>query len=179
MSVRWANAAGARAVVAIDSVAARLTLARQGGATAIIAKPIIDAADDLSNALEGQQPDVVIDSTGNAEVFAAALELVRAHGRVVVLGDTGEPTSQHLTRDVITRGITIVGAHDSHSMQTPNWDGDRGIHALFFHLVTTGRFDLEGLITHTFHANDCAAAYELANQRRGDTIGILFDWTTV
>ena len=179
MSVRWATAAGARAVVAIDTVAPRLRLAQRGGATAAIAKPVGEAADDLRDALEDRQADVVIDSTGNAEVLEAALGLVRAHGRVVILGDTGHPTSQHLTGDLITRGITIVGAHDSHSMQTPIWDGDRSIHSLFFHLVTTGRFDVEGLNTHTFHPNDCAAAYELADQRRGDTLGIIFDWTRV
>lgn len=177
MSVRWANAAGARVVVVLDTVAERLALARRGGATAVIAKPASEAAEALYAAVGAEGPDVVIDSTGNSEVFAAALALVRARGRVVILGDTGTPTSQHLTADVITRGITIVGAHDGHSMSTSNWDGDRSIHSLFFHLVATGRFDLEGLNTHTFHPKDCAAAYRLANERRSETLGIVFDWT--
>lgn len=177
MSVRWATAAGARAVVAVDTVAERLALSSRGGATATIARPVDEAADEIRAIVGAEGPDVVIDSTGHADVFAATLGLVRAHGRVVVLGDTGEPSRQHLTPDVIKRGVTIVGAHDSHSMRTPNWDGDQGIHSLFFHLVATGRFDLEGLNTHTFHPKDCEVAYRLANERRGDTVGIIFDWT--
>lgn len=138
MAARWATAAGARAVVVVDAVASRLELARNGGgATSVIESPIGEAADQIRAAVGDDGPDVVIDSTGNAEVFASALSLVRARGRVVVLGDTGTPTSQHLTSDVITRGITVVGAHDGHSFQPLAWDFDRGIHSLFFHLVAT------------------------------------------
>jgi 2-desacetyl-2-hydroxyethyl bacteriochlorophyllide A dehydrogenase len=175
MAVRWASAAGARAIVVIDPVEARLALARRGGATSTIALPVGDAGDQMRAALGADGPDVVIDSTGNAEVLTAVLGLVRARGRVVILGDTGMPANQHLTSDVIVRGITIVGAHDGLTVG-PNWDGDRAIFELFFHLAATDRFDLEGLNTHTFHPRDCAAAYELANERRADTMGIVFDW---
>lgn len=176
MAVRWANAAGARAVVAIDSAASRLEFARRGGATAVIARPVGEATDEVRSAVGSAGPDIVIDSTGSAEVFSAALGLVRSHGRVVVLGDAGAPTNQHLTSDLIIRGVTVVGAHDIHSHSDVGWDGDRAIHSLFFQLVTTGRFDLEGLNTHVFDPRDCAEAYRLANDRRGETLGIVFDW---
>jgi len=177
MAVRWAAAAGAGAVVVVDSVAPRLELARRGGATAVVASPIAEASDEVRRAVGEDGPDVVIDSTGNAQVFSSALALVRAHGRVVVLGDTGSPSSQHLTSDVIIRGLTIVGAHDSHSVPPAGWDGDRSLHSLFFHLVRTGRFSLDGLTTNTFDPHECEQAYQLADERRGDTLGILFDWT--
>lgn len=176
MAVRWANAAGVRAVVAIDSVPSRLEFARRGGATAVITKPAAEAADEVRSVVGPAGPDVVIDTTGNAEVLSAALGLVRSHGRVVVLGDTGAPTDQHLTSDLIIRGITVVGAHDIHSRSDVGWDGDRAIHSLFFHLVATDRFNLQGLNTHVFDPRDCAEAYRLANDRRGETVGIIFDW---
>jgi len=118
----------------------------------------------------------VVDSTGSAGVFADCPGLAAHGGTVVVLGDTGSPAEQHLTSDVIMRGLSIVGAHDSHSMLKPAWDGDRSIHELFFALVTSGRFNLGGLNTHTFEPSACADAYALANERRGDTMGILFEW---
>jgi len=176
MSIRWANAAGVGALGVVDPVGVRLEHARRGGATAVIARPLGEAADMVHAALGPDGPDVVIDSTGNAAVFAAALALVRPRGRVVVLGDTGRPSNQHLTSDVIVKGVTIVGAHDSHSHSNSGWDGDRSLHSLFFHLVATGRFDLRGLNSHTFSPRDCASAYALANERRGDTLGIIFDW---
>jgi 2-desacetyl-2-hydroxyethyl bacteriochlorophyllide A dehydrogenase len=183
MSVRWANAAGVAALVVVDVVAARLALAERGGASAAIATSIVTAAEKVREALGGVGPDTIIDSTGNAEVLSAALGLVRTRGRVVVLGDTGTPTGQHLTSDVIGRGITVVGAHDTHSALTPNgerdpnWDHDRSIYSLFIKLVATGRFDLDGLTTHTFDPSECEEAYRVADERRGETLGILFDWT--
>src|SRR6202000_34354 len=59
---------------------------------------------------------------------------------------------------------------------TADWDGDRGLHALFFTLVASGRFSLEGLNTHTFAPDDAKTAYRTATERRADTMGILFDW---
>jgi 2-desacetyl-2-hydroxyethyl bacteriochlorophyllide A dehydrogenase len=179
MAVRWANAAGVRALVAVDTVAGRLELARRGGATAVVAAPVAEAMDQVREHGGPDGVDVVIDATGNPAVFQAALGLVRPRGRVVVLGDTGAPTHQHLTSDVITKGIAIVGAHDNLSRLYPRWSCDRRINDLFFHLVTSGRFDLEGLNTHTFAPQDCAAAYRLAEERRGETGGVLFDWTAL
>jgi threonine dehydrogenase-like Zn-dependent dehydrogenase len=201
MAVRWAAAAGARAVVVVDPFPQRLEHARRGGATVVIGQPVADAREDVRAAVGPDGPDVVIDATGTAEVLTEALGLVRSHGRIVVLGDTGAPSVQRLTSDVIVRGITVVGAHDSHSMSKPardlmtraqagdasrevferaaalGWDGDRGIHSLFFQLVATGRFSLDGLNTHVFDPRDCAEAYRLAEKQRGETLGILFDWS--
>lgn len=176
MSLRWARAAGATDVVVVDTVEARLKTALRGGATAIVSAPADEALEDILAACEGRRPRVVIDSTGNAAVFAAALSVVADRGRVVLLGDTGSPASQHLTPDVIVRGLSIVGAHDSHSMTSHDWDHDRRLHEHFFHLVRTGRFPLDGLVTHAFSPRDCAAAYETATRRGTDALGVVFDW---
>jgi 2-desacetyl-2-hydroxyethyl bacteriochlorophyllide A dehydrogenase len=175
MALRWTLSSGARHAVAVDGFASRLALARQGGATAVVSD-VLPASRDAVIELCGGRPDVVIDSTGNAEVFAEALVLAADGGRVVVLGDTGSPHSQRLTADVITRNLHVVGAHDTNSMKDPGWDGDRALHELFFDLVRRGRFNVENLNTHTFAPADCVAAYDLATQRRGDTMGVLFDW---
>jgi 2-desacetyl-2-hydroxyethyl bacteriochlorophyllide A dehydrogenase len=177
MSVRWASAAGARAVIAVDTERQRLALATAGGATAIVALPAGECRAEIERLTGGALADVVVDSTGSADVFAHCLGLAAHGGKVVVLGDTGSPAEQHLTSDVITQGLSIVGAHDSHSMLVPAWDGDRSIHELFFDLVTSGRFNLGGLNTHTFEPSARAEAYALANERLGDTMGILFDWS--
>jgi threonine dehydrogenase-like Zn-dependent dehydrogenase len=92
---------------------------------------------------------------------------------VVILGDTGSPTEQHLTSDVIRRGLTIVGAHDTHD--TERWDF-HSVTRFLLDLVQRGRFDLSGLNTHTFKPDQAEEAYTLANTRRGETMGILFDW---
>lgn len=171
MSVRWAVAAGAETVIAADTAVSRLKLAQAGGATLIIGRSIEQARETILQG--GGLPRVVIDSTGNEKVFEQALGLAADFGRVVILGDTGRPAAQRLTKDVITRGLTVVGAHDGHN--TTEWNLTT-ITSLFLQLVGQGRFSLAGLNTHRFAPEDCARAYEVANTERDKTMGIVFDW---
>lgn len=173
MSVRWANAAGAASIIAVDSAAERLSMAAAGGATATISAPIAEAKEAILAANKGKLPRLVIDSTGNEKVFSAALGLADKFGKVVLLGDTGAPSKQRLTSDVIMRGITIVGAHDGH--ETAEWT-TATISELFLSLAASGRFSLEGLNTHFFKPADCAQAYETVNRERARTMGVVFDW---
>lgn len=172
MSVRWAYAAGVEHIVVCDLSESRLDIARQGGASTVIVRPAGEARDELAG-LCGGLPRVVIDTTGHAPVFADCLSLCADRGAVVLLGDTGYPAEQHLTTDVVSRGITIVGAHDNHTDETWN---EPSIARLFFNLVRSGRFRMEGLNTHTFRGSACRAAYDTAQRARADTLGILFDW---
>ena len=151
-----------------------MELAKKGGATATIVEPISSAREAILAAGQGKQPRVVIDSTGNASVFSAALGLVAKYGKVVILGDTGSPAQQVLTPDVITRGITIVGAHDGHN--TEEWNNTT-IAQLFFSLAVLGRFPLADLNKHRFMPEQCKEAYETANRDRAKTMGIVFDWS--
>ncbi|PTY00595.1 theronine dehydrogenase [Spartobacteria bacterium LR76] len=174
MSTRWARAAGCASIIVADAVPDRMALASAGGASATIVGPITEAKDAVLAAGGGHLPRVVIDSTGNAAVFSAALGLAADRGTVVVLGDTGQPGSQTLTPDVIMRGLTIVGAHDGHN--TAAWN-NQTITALFYTLAATGRFPLGGLNTHRFTPAQCEEAYTVANRDRARTMGILFDWS--
>lgn len=173
MSIRWARAAGCASIIVVDTAAHRMPLAEAGGATAIITSPIAGARDAVLAAGGGRLPRVVIDSTGHAGVFAAALGLAADRGKVVVMGDTGSPASQSLTSDVIMRGLTIIGAHDGHN--TAEWNSST-IAQLFFNLVAGRRFSMGGLTSHVFAPDQCAEAYVLANRDRASTMGIVFDW---
>ena len=174
MSLRWASAAGLTSVIVVDTAAHRMPLAKAGGATATITESIDKAREAVLQAGGGKLPRVVVDSTGNSVVFAAALGLAAQFGKVVVLGDTGQPVQQTLTPDVVTRGITIVGAHDGHT--TAEWT-EAIVTKMLFDLVVTKRFSLEGLTSHVFQPGQCVEAYETANRDRSTTMGILFDWT--
>ncbi|MFO1466198.1 MAG: zinc-binding alcohol dehydrogenase [Steroidobacteraceae bacterium] len=173
MALRWAACAGMKDITVADVSPLRLDLAQRGGATRCVQGP----ADALRATLDlppGGGFELVVDSTGNPAVFGAALGLACPFGKVVLLGDTGYPDRQHLTSDLMTRGLTLIATHDHHDRG--GFD-QRRIDALFFHLVRSGAFRLEGLITHEFAPQDCAAAYQLASERRQDALGVLFDWT--
>lgn len=173
MAVRWAVAAGARRAVVMDTVPFRLDLAEAGGATATLCVSVFEAREAVLDAFGGRLPKIVVDTTGFAAVFAACLPLVQDFGRLVILGDTGKPTEQHLTLDVIRRGLRIVGAHDMHD--TDRWHLET-IDELFFDLLRRKRFNVEGLSTHAFAAADAARAYELLTTHRNETMGVRFEW---
>lgn len=174
MTIRWAAASGASSIISVDRLPARLELAKQGGATSCISASIGDAREQIMEANGGKLPRVVVDSTGNAEVFKSALSLAADFGKVVVMGDTGRPAQQSLSSDLIMRGLTVVGAHDTHTNE--QWN-DATIAQLFFDLTSRGRFSVEGLNSHHFKPTDCSEAYGVANREREKTMGIVFDWT--
>lgn len=174
MSVRWAHALGLACIICLDPQTKRLTFAQRGGAHLVLSEPLEACLDPILEATGGEGPRVVMDSTGNEKAFGPALSAARRFGRVVILGDTGTPSAQHLNSFVMGKGLTIVAAHDGH--EDAHWNAAK-IVPYFFNLVLTGRFDLSGLITHEFPFRDAMAAYELANTHRHETMGILFDWT--
>ncbi|MGW5363238.1 zinc-dependent alcohol dehydrogenase [Actinopolymorpha pittospori] len=168
MAVRWLAASGAAEVtVAHRSGGLRLDLARAGGASAAL-------QDDLDDGLPGiPAPAAVIDCTGNPDVLTRALAAVADHGRVVMLGDVGDPSQQRLSPDLIVRGLTVVGAHGRHLLGEREHD----VRRLFFRLVASGRFaGMSGLVTHKFTPHECAEAYALLDAGRSDTMGVIFDW---
>lgn len=174
MSVRWARAAGAATIIVADAIAERLELAATGGATATLSLPIESAREAILKAGNGRLPRVVVDSTGNAKVFSAALGLADRFGRVVLMGDTGSPANQTLTSDVMMRGVRIFAAHDGHN--TEEWNSQT-ISSLFLTLAETGRFPLANLNTHWFRPEECGKAYATVNAERGKTMGVVFDWS--
>lgn len=172
MTLRWAVAAGAEETMVIDPLSLRLGMAREGGASFTYDGSLETAKPEVERYFEGLA-DVVADSTGNYQVFQSAQSLVRNLGTLLVIGDTGSPVSQCLTPNTITRGLRIVGAHDGN--RYPDWSWN-DTYRLFFKLVRSGRFNLKGLNTHEFAGHDAEQAYKLANERRGESMGIVFRW---
>ena len=171
---------GPREIIAIDPLEPRLQLARQRGATTIVSATVDAAYDLVQRATGGSGVDVVYDVTGAAPVFAQALPLLRRFGRLVLLGDTGTPTAQHLTSEVIIRGLRIVGAHDSHPPQVASdhapWNAEAMIQ-LFFTYLQRGDMRLTDMISHRFAPTEAPAAYQLLREAPATTMGVAFDWT--
>lgn len=174
MVVRWVALSAASEIVVMDRNEKRLAMTRQGGVTGTIAGALEDNIDPILAILGGHRPEVIFDCTGNPAVLANALRLVADHGKIIILGDAGFPAAQHLTADVVLRGISIIGAHDLHT--SAKWEDERELFRLFFRFLSRGRLSTAHLVTHRFDPGRAQQAYLLAEKRKGDTGGILFDW---
>jgi hypothetical protein len=167
---------------AMDATGRRALVLGAGGSARAALVALQHAGADVTTATRhdpdwppgGSGFDIVVDTTGNPSVLAEALSLVAMFGKLVLLGDTGYPSRQSLTSDVMTKGLCILATHDHHDRD--GWT-QRRVDALFFKLVRAGAFPLDGLITHEFAPEDCEQAYALVSERRAAAIGVLFDWT--
>lgn len=180
LACQYAKVCGARRVIAIDPAEDRLRTAERLGATHALALPVAEAAEEVRRITGGALADVVFDVTGHAAVFAPALTMVRKLGRLLLLGDTGTPTQQHLTADVITRGISIIGAHDGNPPAEGNewypWS-HRRMAEVFFDLLLQGRMNVRDITSHVMSPADAPAAYRGLVERRGEHLGVVFDWS--
>jgi 2-desacetyl-2-hydroxyethyl bacteriochlorophyllide A dehydrogenase len=180
---QYARLLGAARVIAIDTSEKRLELAKASGATDIIRATASDALPRVreiaaaAGGLDGA--DVVYDVTGHPAVLAQALPLSRRHGRLILLGDPGAPHLQHLTPDVITRGVRIIGAHDGHPPQEPvpgiRWSA-RQMGQVFLDYLGRGDIRVDGLVTHRFTPDQAVEAYNFLQTDRGNAMGVVFDW---
>lgn len=166
MTLRWAVAAGMRSIGVCDLSPLRLVKSADGGAT--------DCFASIAEITAGDDYKLVVDTTGNPAVFQEALALLAPLGKLILLGDTGYPGRQSLSSDMMTKSITVIATHDS--FDRDGWS-QRRVDSLFFDLISRGRFDNSGLITHEFSPAECIEAYSLASDSRENTMGILFDWT--
>lgn len=181
--VQYARLMGARRIIAIDMAAPRLEYAAEiSGATHTLRMSAEEAASAVADITGGRMVDVAYDVTGFPQVFASALKLPRKFGTLVLLGDTGTPSGQQLSVDVVVRGLRIVGAHDSHPPQeatdfTP-WS-NRSISELFFTYLARSQMNVQGLTTHTYSPLQAEEAYTMLTTDRTAALGVIFDWTTL
>ena len=176
MALRWAACADVETLAVADVSAQRLQHATRGGAHMTLTGDISNCLEDIAGMNSGKGPEIVIDTTGNAAVFKSALAAAGQFAKVILLGDSGYPSRQCLSSDVMTKGLSIQATHDSHDRD--GWT-QRKVDAHFFELLLTGQFTLDGLITHEFSPEKCEEAYEQAEIRRDESMGILYDWTKV
>lgn len=173
---------GAREVIAIDTSAARLKMAAAHGATQALQVSAADALEPVRQLTDGRLADVVYDITGFYAVFPSALRLARNFGKLLLLGDSGNPSEQRLTPDVIRRGLRIIGAHDNHSPAAASdyvhWT-KANMAALFFTYLQRGQMRVSGLVTHRYSPQQAPEAYKMLTTDRSGAMGVIFDWTKV
>ncbi|MBE8518581.1 NAD(P)-dependent alcohol dehydrogenase [Amycolatopsis sp. H6(2020)] len=140
-AVMAAHLTPATRIIAVDRVAARLTLARELGATDTIDTSAEDLAETVGKLTGGRGVDGVVETTGNAGVLGTAIGALAARGTAVVVGAPAFGTTVPVDVNFLLPGRHVVGL----TM------GDADTQALvptLAELVATGRFPLEKLVTH-------------------------------
>lgn len=178
---RLARLAGARRVIALGHRPGHLAAARAGNLTVAADPREVDALAIVREHNRGELADVVLESSGSASAIDLALHLARRQGRVVLAGSPSGPVTLELHETVHGQGIQLIGAHLTtlpfgELPLQPGWSVERAAR-LFWDLLSDGTILTDPLITDRVPGQAAPAIYDRLLSERGDTLGVILDWT--
>jgi threonine dehydrogenase-like Zn-dependent dehydrogenase len=140
---------GAR-VIAVDTSAERLAIARELGADEVVDPGAIDPVGTIRGLTHGEGADATLDCTGNPTARANAVKSARAWGRACFVGE-GNDVRLEPSPDIIHQQLTIYGS----------WTFSTVGQAECAQFVVDRQVPLEKLLTHRFSLHEAAEAYQL------------------
>lgn len=151
---------GASRIIAVDTVPARLEMARRLGADHVIDFRRTDPVDAILELTEGRGADVAIEALGTQQTFESCLRALKPGGTLSSLGVYSGKLS--LPVDAFAAGL------GDHTLITTLCPGGKHRMRRLMDIVASSRVDLRPLVTHRFPLERIEEAYELfANQRDG------------
>jgi threonine dehydrogenase-like Zn-dependent dehydrogenase len=151
---------GATTIIGVESVPARMEIARRMGADHIVDFTKGSVVDEIMRLTDGRGVDVAIEALGRQETFEAALRVLRPGGTLSSLG----VYSSDLT---IPLDGFLAGLGD-HTIRTTLCPGGKERMRRLMSVIASGRLDTRPLVTHRFKLDDIEKAYDLfSNQRDG------------
>lgn len=152
LTIAAARHAGASYIIACDVVQEPLAVAERLGADELVVMSPDASGLDRWKAGKGKI-DVAFDCSGHSSAVATALDCLRPRGRLVAVG-LGGPM-QFALPSVVTKEIEVIGSF--------RFDEEFG---QAVDLISRGKVDLSGLISHSLPVDEAIAAFDLAGDRR-------------
>ena len=151
---------GATTVIAVDKVAARMTISRKMGADHVVDFSSVDPVAEIMRLTDGRGVDVAIEALGRQQTFEWALRVLRPGGTLSSLGVYSADLK-------IPLDAFLAGLGD-HTIRTTLCPGGKERMRRLMDVVASSRIDARALVTHRFKLDDIEKAYDLfANQRDG------------
>src|SRR6195952_1030468 len=151
---------GATRIIAVDTVPARLEMSRRMGADVVVDFRKENPVEAIMRLTDGRGVDVAIEALGTQATFEAALRVIRPGG---ILSSLGVYSSDlKIPLDAFAAGL------GNKSIRTTLCPGGKERMRRMLGVISSGRVDLSGLVTHRFKLEQIEEAYDLfANQRDG------------
>lgn len=155
---------GATTIIAVESVPARIEVAKRLGADHTVDFRKTDPVEEIMRLTGGRGVDVAIEALGTQATFEAALKVLRPGGTLSSLG----VYSKDLT---IPLGAFAAGLGD-HTIVTTLCPGGKERMRRLMNVIATQRADLKPLVTHRFKLDDIEAAYDLFSHQRDGVLKV-------
>lgn len=159
-AVAGAKLKGATRIIGVDTVPARLEIAKKLGCSDVVDFKQGDVYEQIMALTDGRGVDVAIEALGTQNTFETALRVLRPGGTLSSLGVYSSDIK-------IPLGAFSAGLGDNKIVTTLCPGGKERMRRLI-DVIGSGRVDLKPLVTHRFKLDDIEAAYDLfAHQRDG------------
>lgn len=151
---------GATTIIGVESVPARMEIARRMGADHVVDFSKVDPVEEILRLTDGRGVDVAIEALGRQQTFEAALRVLRPGGTLSSLGVYSGDLKIPL--DAFMAGL------GDHTIRTTLCPGGKERMRRLMGVIASGRLDTRPLVTHRFKLEQIEEAYDLfANQRDG------------
>jgi threonine dehydrogenase-like Zn-dependent dehydrogenase len=151
---------GATTIIAVESVPARMEMARRMGADHVVDFKKADVVSEIMRLTDGRGVDVAIEALGRQETFEWGLRVVRPGGTLSSLGVYS--TDLRLPLDAFAAGL------GDHTIVTALCPGGKERMRRLMSVVASNKIDTRPLVTHRFKLDQVVEAYDLfAHQRDG------------
>ena len=159
-AVAGAKLMGATTIIGVETIPARIEVARRLGADHIVDFQAGDPVEQILALTDGRGVDVAIEALGTQNTFESALRVLRPGGILSSLGVYSGDLR-------IPLGAFAAGLGDLKIVTTLCPGGKERMRRLMA-VVGSGRIDLKPLVTHRFKLDQIEEAYDLfAHQRDG------------
>ena len=152
----------------------------KSGATHVLTCGADEAKEALLEITGGKLADIVFDTTGHHKVLAQAVDLTRRYGKVGLVGDTVNPSQQVIGPGVVSKYISIIGAHGAMTAPCDNifypWTM-AFTDEISMTYIAQKRIRCDHLISHTVSPEQAPEIYEALLNDRSSYLGVVFDWS--
>ncbi|RAH97801.1 alcohol dehydrogenase [Acuticoccus sediminis] len=155
---------GATTIFGVETVPARMDIARRMGADHIVDFRAVDPVEEIMRLTDGRGVDVAIEALGTQATFEAALRVIRPGGTLSSLGVYS--SDLRLPLDAFAAGL------GDHTIRTTLCPGGKERMRRLMSVIASGRLDTRPLVTHRFALDDIEAAYDLFSHQRDGVLKV-------
>jgi threonine dehydrogenase-like Zn-dependent dehydrogenase len=168
--------AGARPVLGVDRLPARLKLAEAFGLGPVDTshQELVPA---LKRALGSRGADIVVEATGSPALVAPALDCARREGTVVLLGSTRGPATLDVYSLIHRKAVRVVGGHETALPFDAGhpWPRLRNL-GLALDLMAAGDLRTDGMITDELTLERALTAHDTLRDHPQEHLGVVIRW---
>ena len=158
---------GAREIIAIDRLPARLARSPIFGATHVVASATEDPIEAVRSITGGRLVDVVIECVGHRDqTLDLCVDLCRQAGRILCFGVPPDSITVGPWRRLFDRNITL------HTSVDPDFRRD---FPLAMRWIADGRIDLARLVTHRYPVAEAQLAFETFRDRVDGALKVIVE----